>query len=123
MVWGGGALLVAISLPMVILGIMLSPWIMATVFGPEYAEGTRVLQLLFIAAAISFQVLYARTLLVVIDRQRVMVWITLVGLVARAGLVWWLSGIWGIDGAAIAVLFSEGVVLALCWAYLGLRRR
>lgn len=123
MVWGGGALLVAISLPMVVLGVMLSPWIMETVFGPEYAGGTRVLQLLFVTAAISFQVLYARTLLVVIDRQRVMVWITLVGLLARAGLVWWLSRIWGIDGAAIAVLISESVVLALCWAYLACRRR
>lgn len=123
MAWGGAALLVAISLPMVVLGIILSPWIMASIFGPEYAGGTRILQLLFVAAAISFQVLYARTLFVVIDRQRVMVWITLVGVVARAGLVWWLSGIWGIDGAAIAVLVSEGLVLALCWGYLALRRR
>ena len=73
----------------------------------------RVLQLLLIAAAISFQVLYARTLFVVIDRQRVMVWITLTDLVARAGLVFWLSGSWGIDGAAIAALPSESVVLAL----------
>ncbi len=123
LVWGGGALLLAMSLPMTVLGVVLSPWMMETVFGPEYAGGARVLQLLFVAAAISFQVLYARTLLVAIDRQRVMVWITLLGLVARAGLVWQLSGLWGIDGAAIAVLISEAVVLALCWGYLALRRR
>jgi O-antigen/teichoic acid export membrane protein len=123
LVWGGGALLLAISLPMAVLGVILSPWMMGTVFGPEYADGARVLQLLFVAAAISFQVLYARTLLVAIDRQRVMVWITLLGLVARAGLVWQLSRVWGIDGAAIAVLISEGAVLALCWGYLACRRR
>ena len=123
LVWGGGGLLLAISLPMAVLGVILSPWMMGTVFGPEYAGGARVLQLLFVAAAISFQVLYARTLLVAIDRQRVMVWITLLGLVARIWLVWQLSRVWGIDGAAIAVLISEGVVLALCWTYLACRRR
>ena len=123
MTWGGGALLLAISVPMTVLGVILSPWIMGTVFGPEYADGTEVLQILFVTAAISFQVLYARTLFVVIDRQRVMVWITLLGLVARAGLVWALSGIWGIEGAALAVLISEATVLAACWAYLGWRRR
>jgi PST family polysaccharide transporter len=121
--WGGGALLLAMSLPMTALGVILAPWMMEAVFGPDYADGARVLQLLFVAAAISFQVLYARTLLVAIDRQRVMVWITLVGLVARAGLVWGLSGLWGIDGAAIAVLIAEALVLALAWGYLARRRR
>lgn len=120
---GGGLLLLAISVPMVVIGVILSPWLMETAFGSDYAEGAVVMQILFIAAAISFQVTYARTLFVVIDRQRIMVWITLFGLVVRIVLVWILSEIWGIDGAAIAVLLSEVSVLALCWGYFALRKK
>ncbi|MDJ1008312.1 MAG: flippase [Paracoccaceae bacterium] len=123
LVWGGGALLFAVSLPMTAIGIVLSPWIMETVFGPEYASGTRVLQILFVAAMIWFQVFYARMLLVVIDRQRLMVWITLVGLAVRIGLVWGLSETWGIEGTAIAVVIAEAAMLASLWGYLALRRR
>ena len=122
MSWAGGGLLFAISLPMVGLGVLLAPWIMETLFGPEYAGGARVLQLLFVAAGISFQVIYARTLFVVLDRQRVMAWIIFLGLVVRAGLVWGLTRIWGIEGAAIAVLVSESAVLSLCWGYIASRR-
>lgn len=120
--WGGSALLFAISVPMVGIGVFAAPWMMELAFGSEYAEGGPVLQLLFVAAAVSFQVSYARNLLIAIDRQGAMIWLTLLGLVVRAGLVYLMIQWWGITGAAVAVLISESAMLVAAWVYLAVLR-
>lgn len=114
----GSALIGVSSLAVAGVGFAVAPWLMPTVFGEEYRDAVTPMRVLFLAMIVSFQVWYSQTLLVAVDRQRAMVWLSAAGLTARMALAGTLIPYFSVTGAAVALLCSELLMLLICWGYL-----
>lgn len=95
-------------------GVLLAPWIIALLYGSQYAGSERPLQILAIGCALTF-VNYALThLLIATGRQRLNLRFTAIvfGVALVLGLV--LIPPLGVVGAALTAVLGEAVLLLLC---------
>jgi O-antigen/teichoic acid export membrane protein len=100
-------------------GVAFGRDVVRLLYEDEYLAAGAVLQILALAAIPIFVNYVLTHLLVAQDRQRLNLFFNAVVFVANAGLCLWLVPRFGARGAAAAILISEILLLALCWAGAG----
>ncbi len=108
----------ALVVPMVVGIMVLSPQIVALVFGPKFAPTGLVLQILVISLVFIFLDAPTVRMLLVHDRQRVIAQIGIVSAAINVLLNLILLPQYGAVGAATARVASEFSASALCYVYL-----
>lgn len=80
---------------------LLAGWIMVTVFGPEYADATRVLRILYLSVPFLYVGIAASVLAATLGAETMAAWVMAVAISAKA--------------VAIMVLLPHGGVVAVAW--------
>ncbi|MFN2602131.1 MAG: glycosyltransferase [Gemmatimonadaceae bacterium] len=111
---GALRLSVLVTIPFVVGGIMIAPKLLSTLFGDEYVPGATALRLLLVS--LFFISLHgpSRNLFLAYDRLGLESWIMAVAVVVNVGLNIVLIPRYGLNGAALATLAADGVILLLC---------
>jgi len=103
----------ALSLPMVVGGVLLAGPLLTALYGAEYLEGKAALQLLIVSIGQIFLYGMIHNVLVVYDRLKVEMWVMAVGAVINIILNIILIPLYGLVGAAFATVLAEGAILLL----------
>jgi len=114
----GAKYMLIISLPVLVCGIILSNNIITTLFGEEFQNSIIVLQILFLGVLIVFQIWLFQTILNSIDKQKVVMYISLIGLVINISLNLLLIPRYTFKGAAVTTVLSELTVFIIYYLYL-----
>lgn len=101
--------ILVVSLPVVVVGVIFAPE-MLTIFNEQFASGSSLLVLLFVAQLIFVSVGPARELLVMTDYQDLILIDTIAMLVANVAMNLVLVPRFGAAGAAIATILTIAVV-------------
>jgi len=107
-----------ISFPLLICGIILSSNIINTLFGKEFQNSIVALQILSLGIVFVFQIWLFHTILNSIDKQKLVMYIGLVGLVVNIILNFLLIPKYSFKGAAATTVLSESVVFTIYYFYL-----
>jgi len=107
-----------VSLPILVCGILLSKNIINTLFGEEFQQASFALQILLLGIIFVFQIWLLQTILNSIDKQKIVMYIGLTGLVINICLNLLLIPKYGFKGAAATTLLSEIVVFIIYYSYL-----
>ncbi|GAH77596.1 unnamed protein product, partial [marine sediment metagenome] len=107
-----------ISFPLLICGIILSSNIINTLFGKEFQNSIVALQILSLGIVFVFQIWLFHTILNSIDKQKLVMYIGLAGLVVNIILNSLLIPKYSFKGAAATTVLSESVVFTICYYYL-----
>ncbi len=107
-----------ISFPLLICGIVLSSNIINTLFGKEFQNSIIALQILLLGVVFVFQIWLFHTVLNSIDKQKLVMYIGLVGLVVNIVLNSLFIPRYSFKGAAATTVLSQLLVFALCYFYL-----
>lgn len=102
-----------LSLPIVVCGWLFAPWILGSVFGTEYLQGTLALRLLLAACIPLFANWMLNTILISADRQATVLKVSALGLAVSAAAHVVLVREYGASGAAAAALLAEVCVLTM----------
>jgi O-antigen/teichoic acid export membrane protein len=92
---------------------LLGPWVIALFYGPDFMPSGATLVILGYGICFAFLVQFIQTALISINRQNVILWFALFGLVINAALNLYLIPRYGQIGAAWATVITL-VVTALC---------
>jgi len=107
-----------ISFPIIICGIMLSKNIINILFGEEFQNSVVALQILLGGIIFVFQIQLFQTILNSIDKQKVVMYVGLTGLVVNIFLNLLLIPKYGFKGAAATTIASELMVFSIYYFYL-----
>ena len=102
-----------LSVPVLILGWLLAPWILTTIFGPEYVHGTQALRMLVVASVFMFSNRLLNTILISTDKQTAVLRASAFGLAVSACAHVVLVRLYGATGAGISALIAEACVFFL----------
>jgi O-antigen/teichoic acid export membrane protein len=113
---GSLRLSVLVTVPFVVGGIMIAPKLLSALFGDEYVPAATALQLLMVS--LFFIALHgpSRNLFLAYDRLGLESAIMAVAVVVNVGLNIVLIPRYGLNGAAVATVAADGVILLLCVA-------
>jgi len=103
----------AISIPMVVGGVLLAGPLLTTLFGVEYLEGKAAFQLLIFSIGLIFFHSVIHNILLVYDRLKVEMWIMAMGAGINIVLNIILIPLYGLVGAASATVLAEGLILLM----------
>ncbi len=115
--WAGALMLVAV--PAFFLAM---PWLVETVFGPEYVGAVDAARIVLVAAGIQFALGWTKSLPVTIGRPRLRIVTHGLETLVVIPLVAALGSEWGATGAAVAVLVAT-VAFAAAWVVVLARLR
>ncbi len=118
MIQKGLQLFMLIALPLFVFGQVLGPQLFALLFGPKYAPGIPVFQLLLVSLFIDFFLYFLNMNLLVLNQQKTNLKITGTALLLNAILATCLIPIIGIAGAAIATIIAKSTDITLTWRLL-----
>lgn len=104
--------LMAVAVPAFMLAM---PWLVRVVFGPDYADAVTAARVILVAAAVQLVLGWTKSLPVTIGRPRLRILTHGIETAVLLPLVVAFGAIWGVSGAAIAMLVAT-VVFALVWA-------
>lgn len=107
-----------VSLPILICGVLLSKNIIGLLFGQEFQQASFALQILLLGIVFVFQIWLLQTILNSIDKQKVVMYIGLTGLVINICLNLLFIPRYGFRGAAATTVLSEMVVFIIYYFYL-----
>lgn len=107
-----------ISFPIIICGIMLSKNIINILFGREFQNSVVALQILLLGVAFIFQIRLFQIILNSIDKQKVVMYVGLAGLIVNVFLNLLLIPRYGFKGAAATTVASELMVFVIYCFYL-----
>jgi len=107
-----------ISFPILILGILLSKNIINILFGEGFQNSVVALQILLVGVIFVFQIWLFQTILNSIDKQKVVMYIGLTGLIVNVFLNLLLIPRYGFKGAAATTVMSELMVFGIYYFYL-----
>ena len=107
-----------ISFPIIICGIVLSKDIINILFGEEFQDSVVALQILLLGVAFVFQIRLFQIILNSIDKQKVVMYIGLTGLILNVFLNLLLIPRYGFRGAAATTVASELMVFITYYFYL-----
>ncbi len=110
------------SLPAAALAWPLTPWVVELLFGPEFADSARPLQILAVAAALIFPGSILTTGMVAQGAARPALRLAVLVLVVAAAANACLIPLWSLAGAATARVLAEAVALGGALRYFGVRR-
>ena len=110
----------AVAVPMATGGILLAGPLLVHLFGPEYGAGAEAFRLLLVSVAFMFLHGLLGVILLAHDRTRVLMWIQAIAATLNIVLNLILIPRHGIEGAAVATVIAEGLILTL--DYLACRR-
>lgn len=114
----GILLLLLVSLPISLGGMVFSQEIILLVFGEEFISSTVTMQILFGVIIFTFQIWFLRSLLISTDKQKALMCFNIFGLCVLIGCSLVLIPKYGIVGAAIAICVSEVILFCSIWIYL-----
>ena len=107
--WGVGALM------LLILGMVggLAPWLVPLMFGQAFAKAAVLVQILMPSVLIVSLTSVVSQYLAAqgFPKRQVLAW--LFGLIVHTGLSYWIAGIWGAMGVAVAAAISAALVFVL----------
>ena len=106
-----------ISFPILICGIILSKNII-NIFGKEFQNSVVALQILLLGVVFVFQIWLFQTILNSIDKQKVVMYVGLTGLIVNVFLNLLLIPRYGFKGAAATTVISELMVFGIYYFYL-----
>ena len=106
-----------ISFPILICGIILSKNII-NIFGEEFQNSVVALQILLLGVVFVFQIWFFQTILNSIDKQKVVMYVGLTGLIVNIFLNLLLIPRYGFRGAAATTVMSELMVFSIYYFYL-----
>jgi O-antigen/teichoic acid export membrane protein len=111
---GSLRLSVVVTVPFVVGGIMIAPKLLSALFGEEYMPASTALQLLMVS--LFFISLHgpSRNLFLAFDRLGLESSIMAVAVVVNVGLNLVLIPRYGLNGAALATVAADAVILLLC---------
>ena len=107
-----------ISFPIIICGIVLSKDIINILFGGEFQNSVVALQILLLGVAFVFQIRLFQIILNSIDKQKVVMYVGLAGLIVNVFLNFLLIPKYGFRGAAATTVASELMVFIIYYFYL-----
>ena len=107
--------MLALALPAAILAMVLSPWILATIFGTEFLSGTMSMRLLIIATLATLVGSHYRPAVLGLGKNRSDLRNVAVGTVAHVGSKLALIPLIGMAGAALGTLVGETVYALASW--------
>jgi len=113
--WAGGLMVVAVPVFFVAM-----PWLVRTVFGPEYDGAVTAARIILFAAALQFMLGWTKTLPVTIGRPRLRIVTHGLEALVVIPLAAVLGERWGATGAAVAVLVAT-IVFTGAWLVAVLR--
>jgi len=102
-----------ISFPIIICGITLSKNIINILFGGEFQNSVVALQILLLGVAFIFQIRLFQIILNSIDKQKVVMYVGLAGLIVNVFLNLLLIPRYGFKGAAATTVASELMVFSI----------
>ena len=117
---------VAVTIPFVIGGVVIARPMMDLIFGAQYQAGARALQLLLFSLVLLAVHSATRSVFLAIHRLGMETVIIAIGVVTNVSLNLYLIPRYGIEGAAVATIGGEAVILVgafLALARLGVRPR
>ena len=107
-----------VSFPILICGIILSKNFINILFGNEFQNSIIALQILLVGIIFVFQIRLFHIILRSIDKQKVVMYVGLVGLIINFLLNLLLIPQYGYKGAALTTLISECLVFTIFFFYL-----
>ena len=107
-----------ISLPLLICGVILSRNIVNILFGEQFQNSVPALQILLLGVVFVFQIRLFQIVLNSIDKQKVVMYVGLMGLIINIFLNLLLIPRYGFRGAAFTTIISELVVFSIYYFYL-----
>ena len=107
-----------ISFPLIICGIILSKDIVNILFGEGFQNSIVALQILLVGVIFVFQIRLFCIILNSIDKQKVVMYVGLVGLIINVFLNLLLIPRYGFKGAAATTVMSELIVFSVYYLYL-----
>lgn len=107
-----------ISFPILICGIMLSENIISILFGQEFQSSVVALQILLAGIIFVFQIQLFQTILNSIDKQKVVMYVGVTGLIVNILLNLLLIPGYGVKGAAVTTVASELMIFSIYCFYL-----
>jgi O-antigen/teichoic acid export membrane protein len=107
-----------ISFSIIVSGIMLSENLIILFFGHDYFSSIYALKILLYGILFMFLMNYLNMVLVSINKQKIMLYFAIIGLILNVSLNLIFIPYKGFIGAAIATLIGEGVVFTLLTLYL-----
>jgi len=107
-----------ISFPILICGIILSKNIINILFGKEFQNSVVALQILLVGVVFVFQIWLFQIILNSIDKQKVVMYVGLTGLIVNVFLNLLLIPRYGFRGAAATTVMSELMVFSIYYFYL-----
>ncbi len=107
-----------ISFPILICGIILSKNIINILFGQEFQTSVVALQILLAGIIFVFQIQLFQTILNSIDKQKVVMYVGVTGLIVNILLNLLLIPRYGVKGAAVTTVASELMVFGIYCFYL-----
>jgi len=107
-----------ISLPILICGILLSKNIINTLFGEGFQNSVDALQILLVGVVFVFQIRLFQIILNSIDKQKIVMYVGLTGLIVNVFLNLLLIPRYGFKGAAATTVMSELMVFGIYYFYL-----
>ncbi len=107
-----------ISFPLLICGVILSRNIVNILFGEQFQNSVVALQILFLGVVFVFQIRLFQIILNSIDRQKVVMYVGLMGLIINVFLNLLLIPKYGFEGAAFTTIISELIVFSIYYFYL-----
>ncbi len=106
------------SLPLLICGVILSGNIVNILFGEQFQNSVVALQILFLGVVFVFQIRLFQIILNSIDKQKVVMYVGLIGLIVNVFLNLLLIPRYGFTGAAVTTIISELIVFSIYYFYL-----
>ncbi len=106
-----------IAVPLFMVGFLLSSFLV-TLFGGDYFPAATALRILLFGVLFSFPTWMLNTILISIDKQKVMLLIAVIGTVANIIMNFAVIPLWGYNGSALATAASEVIMFAAILAYL-----
>jgi len=106
------------SLPILICGIILSKDIINILFGEGFQNSVVALQILLVGVVFVFQIPLFQIILNSVDKQKVVMYVGLVGLIANIFLNLLLIPRYGFKGAAATTVVSELIIFIVYYFYL-----
>lgn len=110
--------IVLASMAVALNGILFSGLIVKLSYGPVYENSVQVLEILMAGLIFLFTIYFLQTVMISIDKQKIILYISLLGLGVNILVNAFLIPLYGYVGAAIATVAVEGMVcLILCMAF------
>jgi len=108
------------AIPVVVYGVFYAQTLLELFYSnkPEFFESKFTLQILFFGILFQYPNWMLNSILMSIDKQKIMMYIGLIGLIFKILLNLWMLPKWGYNGAAVATVIGEALLFGLGTFYL-----